>query len=196
MANHRLALPWECSQLLGVCNAKTSWWGEVENSKRKEGLPSRALHPRDYFLLEIMSVLFTIFINSGPQWIMRDTPAAATPTTSWWDLLWESWGLRENGSSCTSCLRCAPTAAPACTAPHPLSLWGKRLHFPFANINWRPRTQSSQSSSITAADITDTVLRRPELNWGSPLERSKRSATVPTSLMHNVFSQQCEICVS
>lgn len=109
MANHRLALPWECSQLLGVCNAKMSR-GEVENSKRKEGLSSRALHPRDYFLLEIASVLFTIFINSGLQWFMWDTPLWSRCCYFYHQLMTfvrERHGVRENCSSRTSCLCCA-----------------------------------------------------------------------------------------
>lgn len=191
MANHRLALPWECSQLLGVCNAKTSRW-EVENSKRKEGLPSRALHPRDYFLLEIVSVLFTIFVNSGPQWIMWDTPLWSHCCYSCHQLMtfvWKRQGVRENCSPAPAAcavplLLLLPTAA-----PHPLSVWGKRLLFLFANISWRPRWElkSSQSSSITVAEVTDTVLRRPELNWVSPLEKSKRSATAPTAVMYHGF---------
>lgn len=132
MANHRLALPWECSQLLGVCNAKMSRW-EVENSKRKEGLPSRALHPRDYFLLEIVSVLFTIFINSGPQWIMWDTPLWSCCCYSYHQLMtfvWERQGVHENCSSCASCLRCAPAAAPTNSSSPPSHRLGKKITFP------------------------------------------------------------------
>lgn len=158
MANHRAALPWECSQLLGVCNVKTSWW-EVENSKRKEVLSCRALHPRDYFLSEIVSVLFTISINSGPQWTTWDTALWSCCCYCYHQLMIfvrETQGMCENCSSYTSCLCCAPAAEPSNGSPPPAQHLGKKITFSYLAVlteDWE--FKSSQSSSITAAQVTD-----------------------------------------
>lgn len=131
MANHRAALPWEYSKLLGVCSVKTSWW-EVENSKRKEVLSCRALHPRDYFLSEIVSALFTISINSGPQWTTWSAALWSRCCFSYHQLMafvWETQGMCENCSSCTSCLCCGPAATPTNGRSPPSQHLGKKRTF-------------------------------------------------------------------
>jgi len=94
------------------------------------------------------------------------------------------------------CVRTAPPAPAAravprlrlrpAAAPHPPSLRGNRSLRLFASTDRTPRTPSSQPSSITAA-VTETALRRPELNWVSPAEKSESNATASTSLMYNGF---------
>lgn len=182
MANHRVALPWECSQLLGVCNVKTSWW-EVENSKRKEVLSCRALHPRDYFLTEIESALFTISIKLGtPVNHMRCSPVISLllllpaaddicvrDTGNVWELL---------------LLHQLPLLWPCCwayqwqlpTFPAP----GEKENF--------LKTLNSKVPSPLASLQQRLLISEAWSELGKLLEKSKRSATATPILCMKIFS--------
>lgn len=188
MANHRAALPWECSQLLGVCNVKTSWW-EVENSKRKEVLSCRALHPRDYFLSETVSVLFTFSINSGPHWTVWDTPLWSCCCYSYHQLMtfvWETQGMCENCSSCTSGLCCAPAAAPTNGSFPPSQHLEKKITFPICQHQLK--TENSKVHSPLASLQQRLLIAEAWCELGKPLEKSKRSATASPTLCIKFFS--------
>lgn len=113
------------------CNVKTSWW-EVENSKRKEVLSCRALHPRDYFLLEIVCSFYFFYKLRTPVNHVRCSPVISLllllppaddicvrDTGNVWELL---------------LLHQLPVLCPCCSAPmaapHPPITWGKRQLFP------------------------------------------------------------------
>lgn len=158
-------LLWECSQLFGVCNVKTSWW-EVENSKRKEVLSCRALHPRDDFLSEIVSVLFTISINSGLQWSTWDPALWSHCCYSYHQLMIfvrDTQEMCENCSSYTSCPCCAPAAEPTKGSSPPSQHLGEKETFSYlAALTEDWELKSSQSSTIIAARVTDI---RGYLTW-------------------------------
>lgn len=130
----------------------------------------------------MVSALFSISINSGAQWTTGDAALWSHCCNSYHQMMtfvWETQGLCENCSSCTSCLCSGPAAEPTNGRSPPSQHLGKKRTFSCL------KTQISKVPSPLASLWQRFWYQRPDLNWVSYLKRAREVLQHP---QHHAWS--------